>query len=154
MLYLGRFNNSIPTSVCAIRTLREITSEFLCFFTQRFYNDFMIKKTAKHKTYPIRHYIKVMMLVSFTVLILDLGISIASISIVKQQSTRNLQDTAALYINRINHDFAYINHYMGWTLGNDESLLTMNTYGVNSIEFLKANDNLFKRFTELQKLRA
>ncbi|WP_232061277.1 cache domain-containing sensor histidine kinase [Paenibacillus odorifer] len=111
----------------------------------------MIKKTAKHKTYPIRHYIKVMMLVSFTVLILDLGISIASISIVKQQSTRNLQDTAALYINRINHDFAYINHYMGWTLGNDESLLTMNTYGVNSIEFLKANDNLFKRFTELQK---
>jgi two-component system sensor histidine kinase YesM len=111
----------------------------------------MIKKTGKQKTYPIRHYIKVMIIVSFTVLVLDLAISIASISIVNKQNTRNLQDTAGLYINRIDHDFAYINHYMGWTLGNDESLLTMNTYGINSTEFLKSNENLFKRFTELQK---
>lgn len=93
-----------------------------------------------------------MIIISFTVLVLDFVISFASIIIVKQQSTRYLQDTADLYINRINHDFAYINHYMGWTLANDDSLNMMNAYGLNSTPFLKANDNLYKRFTELQKI--
>lgn len=106
---------------------------------------------AATRLYPVRHYVKVMLLISFSVLVLDLAISIASIFIVKQQSTRYLQDTADLYINRINHDFDYINHYMGWTLANDETLNTMNAYRINSIEFLKANENLHKRFTELQK---
>lgn len=108
------------------------------------------RKTAK-KTYPIRHFVKIMIFASLVVFIIDLAISVASISIVKQQTTRNLKDTASIYINRIDHDFAYINHYMGWTLANDESLHSMNTYGVKSTEFLKANDNLHKRFTELQK---
>lgn len=111
----------------------------------------MAKLKAKNKPYPIRHYVRIMILVSFVVLVLDLVISITSISIVKQQSTRYLQDTANLYINRINHDFAYINHYMGWTLANDESLNMMNAYDSNSSEFLKSNENLHKRFTELQK---
>ncbi|MRN53653.1 cache domain-containing sensor histidine kinase [Paenibacillus monticola] len=111
----------------------------------------MAKLTTKNKPYPIRHYVRIMILVSFIVLVLDLVISITSISIVKQQSTRYLQDTANLYINRINHDFSYINHYMGWTLANDESLNMMNAYDTNSSEFLKSNENLHKRFTELQK---
>ncbi|UQZ37358.1 sensor histidine kinase [Paenibacillus sp. PK3_47] len=92
-----------------------------------------------------------MILIAVTVLIVDLVISITSIMIVKQQSTRYLKDTAALYINRINHDFDYMNHYMGWTLANDETLNMMNAYRINSIEFLKSNENLRKRFTELQK---
>ncbi|QSF47889.1 histidine kinase [Paenibacillus tianjinensis] len=92
-----------------------------------------------------------MVLIAVTVLLVDLVISIASIIIVKQQSTRYLKDTAALYINRIDHDFAYMNHYMGWTLANDETLNTMNAYHINSIEFLKSNENLHKRFTELQR---
>ncbi|NUU56476.1 histidine kinase [Paenibacillus taichungensis] len=92
-----------------------------------------------------------MFVISFVVLILDLVISIASISMVKQQSTQYLQDAADLYINRINHDFAYINHFMGWTLANDENLDNMNTYGVNSIPFLKANEKLHLLFAELQR---
>lgn len=108
-------------------------------------------KTTGTKPLPIRHYVRVMVLIAVTVLIADLVISIASILIVKQQSTRYLKDTAALYINRINHDFAYMNHYMGWTLANDETLNTMNASPINSIEFLKSNENLHKRFTELQK---
>ncbi|WP_238996656.1 sensor histidine kinase [Paenibacillus pinistramenti] len=104
-----------------------------------------------NKQYPIRHYVKIMFLISFIVLVLDFVISIATISIVKQQSTRYLQDTADLYINRINHDFAYISHYMGWTLANDESLKTMSSHPVNSWEFFKAGENLHKRFAELQK---
>ncbi|KGE18847.1 sensor histidine kinase [Paenibacillus wynnii] len=111
----------------------------------------MEKKAAKNKAYPLRHYVKIMILISFVVLILDLVISIVSISIVNRQSTRYLKDTASLYINRINHDFTYINHYMGWTLANDENLHKMNTFGTNSIEFIKLNENLHKRFTELQK---
>ncbi len=111
----------------------------------------MAKKTPRTKPLPIRHYVKVMIMIAVTVLLVDLVISIASIIIVKQQSTRYLKDTAALYINRINHDFAYMNHYMGWTLANDETLNTMNAYGINSIEFLKSNENLHKRFTELQR---
>ncbi len=111
----------------------------------------MAKLKARNKPYPIRHYVRIMILVSFIVLVLDLVISITSISIVKQQSTRYLQDTANLYINRINHDFSYITHYMGWTLANDESLNMMNAYDSNSSEFLKSNENLHKRFTELQK---
>ncbi|SEN47413.1 sensor histidine kinase [Paenibacillus sp. OK076] len=103
------------------------------------------------KPYPIRHYIRMMFVISFVVLILDLVISIASISMVKQQSTQYLQDAADLYINRINHDFAYINHFMGWTLANDENLDNMNTYGVNSIPFLKANEKLHLLFAELQR---
>ncbi|MGF9695972.1 sensor histidine kinase [Paenibacillus sp. MABNR03] len=103
------------------------------------------------KPYPIRHYVRMMIGISFIVLILDLVISIASISMVKQQSTQYLQDAADLYINRINHDFAYINHFMGWTLANDENLSTMNTYGVNSIPFLKSNEKLHKLFAELQR---
>lgn len=110
----------------------------------------MGKKTG-NKPYPIKHYVKIMIIISFSVLVLDFIISFASIFIVKQQSTRYLQDTADLYINRINHDFAYINHYMGWTLANDESLNMMNAYGMNSTPFIKANENLYKRFTELQK---
>ncbi|AIQ42690.1 histidine kinase [Paenibacillus sp. FSL R7-0297] len=111
----------------------------------------MVKKTARNKPYPIRHYVRVTILISFIVLILDLVISVASISIVKQQSTRYLQDTADLYINRINHDFAYINHYMGWTLANDESLNMMNAHDKTSKEFINSNEDLHKRFTELQK---
>lgn len=111
----------------------------------------MAKTTAGARPLPIRHYVKVMILIALTVLLVDLIISIASIIIVKQQSTRYLKDTAALYINRINHDFAYMNHYMGWTLANDETLNTMNAYRINSIEFLKSNENLYKRFTELQR---
>ncbi|ANS75717.1 histidine kinase [Paenibacillus yonginensis] len=104
-----------------------------------------------NKQYPIRHYVKMMFLISFIVLVLDFVISLATISIVKQQSTRYLQDTADLYINRINHDFAYISHYMGWTLANDESVATMTGYPLNSWEFFKAGERLHKRFTELQK---
>ncbi|OKP89991.1 sensor histidine kinase [Paenibacillus sp. P32E] len=111
----------------------------------------MTKNTAGNRPYPIRHYVRIMMLVSLVVLVLDLVISLASISIVKQQSTRYLKDTAKLYIDRINHDFAYINHYMGWTLANDESLNMMNAYDPDSSEFIKSNDNLYKRFSELQK---
>lgn len=111
----------------------------------------MAKKPARNKPYPIRHYVKITILISFIVLILDLVISVASISIVKQQSTRYLQDTADLYINRINHDFAYINHYMGWTLANDESLNMMNAHDKTSKEFINSNEDLHKRFTELQK---
>lgn len=114
------------------------------------YNDVTAKRKT-HKPLPLRHYVKVMLIISITVLIVDLGISITSILIVKQQSTRYLKDTAALYINRINHDFDYMNHYMGWTLANDETLNTMNAYNPNSVEFIKSNESLRSRFTELQK---
>jgi len=138
------------------------------FFKQRFYtipeilkriHNEAIKKAGALfmanlnaiKPYPIRHYIRMMFVISFVVFVLDLIISIASISLVKQQSAQYLQNTADLYINRINHDFAYINHFMGWTLANDENLDTMNTYGVNSIPFLKSNEKLHKLFAELQR---
>ncbi|CAM4479959.1 histidine kinase [Paenibacillus phoenicis] len=107
--------------------------------------------TAKNKPYPIRHYVNFMFLISFIILILDFVISLSAVSIVKQQSTRFLQDTADLYINRINHDFAYINHYTGWTLANDENLQAMNDHPMNSVEFFEGNENLHKRFNELQK---
>ncbi|GIP29280.1 hypothetical protein J23TS9_44100 [Paenibacillus sp. J23TS9] len=109
----------------------------------------MAKKTGK--PYPVKHYVNIMLFTLFTALILDFIISDASISIVKQQSTRYLKDTADLYINRINHDFAYINHYMGWTLANDEIVKNMNKYDTHSTEFLKSNTQLHQRFTELQK---
>ncbi len=108
-------------------------------------------KPTENKQYPLRHYVNIMFLISFIVLILDFAISISAISIVKQQATRYLQDTAGLYLDRINHDFAYINHYTGWTLANDESLKAMTTSPMNSREFFEANENLHKRFTELQK---
>lgn len=108
-------------------------------------------KRAKNKQYPIRHYVNIMFLISFIVLILDFVISLSAVSIVKQQSTRFLQDTADLYINRINHDFAYINHYTGWTLANDENLQAMNDHPMNSVAFFEGNENLHKRFNELQK---
>lgn len=108
-------------------------------------------KSTKIKQYPVRHYVNIMFLISFVVLILDFAISISAISIVKQQSTRYLQDTADLYIHRINHDFAYINHYTGWTLANDENLKAMNDSPMNSAEFFEGNENLHKRFNELQK---
>ncbi|WP_223068625.1 sensor histidine kinase [Paenibacillus caui] len=107
--------------------------------------------TTGSKPYPIRHYVRMMLFIAFFALILDFIISIASIVIVKQQSTRYLQDTANLYINRINHDFAYINHYMGWTLANDESVKIMDKQGTDSAEFLLSNAKLHQRFSELQK---
>ncbi|MCM3784839.1 histidine kinase [Neobacillus mesonae] len=113
----------------------------------------MVIKPAPRKAHPIRHYIKITLLITISALVLDLAISMISISIVKQQSTRYLQDTADLYLTRINHDFNYINHYMGWTLANDDNIEALKSeekarhYG----EFLKANENLRKRYTELQK---
>lgn len=103
------------------------------------------------KSYSIRHYVKIMFVILVSVLILDCMISFAAISIVKQQSTRYLQDTANMYMNQIDHDFAYIKHYMGWTLANDASIKTMNRFRPVDSEFLKANNDLYKRFSELQR---
>lgn len=114
--------------------------------------DRVIKHTHR-RSHPIRHYVKITLLITISALLLDLAISMASISIVKQQSTRYLQDTADLYLTRINHDFDYINHYMGWTLANDDNIeaLVPKRQDGNYDEFLAANDNLRKRYTELQK---
>ncbi|MBB6729862.1 cache domain-containing sensor histidine kinase [Cohnella zeiphila] len=106
---------------------------------------------AEGKLYPIQHYVKIMLVISFSVLVLDFIISFASISIVKQQSARYLRDTASLYLDRINSNFAYINHFMGWTLANDENLKTMNKLGSLDGKFIKAKNDLYKRFAELQK---
>lgn len=110
-----------------------------------------MSKQAENKLYPIQHYVKIILVISFSALILDFIISFASISIVKQQSARDLRDTAYLYINRINRDFSYINHFMGWTLANDENVKMMNAHDTNETEFIKANDALYRRFVELQK---
>lgn len=104
-----------------------------------------------NKSYPIQHYVKIMLSISFLVLILDFVISISSIAIVKQQSTRYLQDTADIYINRINHDFTYITNYMGWTLAHDENMETMTDYPVDNSEYIKSNEKLYWRYSELQK---
>ncbi|RCW49520.1 sensor histidine kinase [Paenibacillus prosopidis] len=108
-------------------------------------------KRMTSKSYPIRHYVKVMLLILFSVLVLDCLISFAAISIVKQQNGRYLQNTANMYINRINLDFSNINQYMGWTLANDENVKTMNKFLPADTEFRKANTELYKRFSELQK---
>lgn len=108
-------------------------------------------KTQKSRPYSIKYYVKIMLVISFTALVVDLAISIASISIVKQQSTRYLQDTAELYINRINYDFGYISHFMGWALANDDNFKTMSEYPAESGEFLQANQKLRMRFAELQR---
>lgn len=164
----GTKHIAIRTFICVFRTSEPQKANLYAFFKQRFYtipeilkrihNEAIQKAGALFmanlnaiKPYPIRHYIRMMFVISFVVFVLDLIISIASISLVKQQSAQYLQNTADLYINRINHDFAYINHFMGWTLANDENLDTMNTYGVNSIPFLKSNEKLHKLFAELQR---
>ncbi|MFG1733574.1 sensor histidine kinase [Paenibacillus sp. 843] len=108
-------------------------------------------KALNNKPYPIRHYVKIMLFISIFALVVDLVISFASIFIVKQQSTRYLQDTANLYIRQINHDFSYINHYMGWTLANDESIKIMDTPGTDYVDYIKSSERVHKRFNELQK---
>lgn len=108
-------------------------------------------KQADNKLYPIQHYVKIILVISFSALILDFIISFASIAIVKQQSARDLRDTAYLYINRLNGDFSYINHFMGWTLANDDNIETMNTHDTNDTAFIEAKDSLYRRFVELQK---
>lgn len=108
-------------------------------------------KSLYNKPYPIRHYVKIMLCISIFALVVDLVISFASIFIVKQQSTRYLQDTANLYIQQINHDFAYINHYMGWTLANDESVKTLDAKDTEYVDFIEASERVHKRFNELQK---
>lgn len=108
-------------------------------------------KALNNKPYPIRHYVKIMLFISIFALVVDLVISFASIFIVKQQSTRYLQDTANLYIRQINHDFSYINHYMGWTLANDESVKMMDTPGTDYVDYIKSNERVHKQFNELQK---
>ncbi|ALS26242.1 histidine kinase [Paenibacillus sp. 32O-W] len=111
-----------------------------------------MSKTVKNKMYSIKHYVKMLLLISFITLILDLIISFASIALVQQQSARYLQDAADLYINRINNNFSYLNHFMGWTLANDEDVEVMtSTVDSNDANFIKAQRNLYKRFSELQK---
>lgn len=111
-----------------------------------------MSKTVKNKMYSIKHYVKMLLLISFITLILDLIISFASIALVQQQSARYLQDAADLYINRINNNFSYLNHFMGWTLANDEDVEVMtSTVDSNDADFIKAQRNLYKRFSELQK---
>lgn len=108
-------------------------------------------KSLNNKPYPIRHYVKIMLFISIFALVIDLVISFTSIYIVKQQSTRYLQDTANLYIRQINHDFSYINHYMGWTLANDESVKAMDDPETEYVDFIKSSEQVHKRFNELQK---
>ncbi|SFJ81013.1 Histidine kinase-, DNA gyrase B-, and HSP90-like ATPase [Paenibacillus sp. UNC496MF] len=106
---------------------------------------------TERKLHPIQHYVRIILIISFSALILDFIISFASIAIVKQQSARDLRDTSYLYINRINADFAYINHFMGWTLANDENVKVMNAHAPDEPEFRKANKTLYRRFVEVQK---
>ncbi|MBM7568884.1 sensor histidine kinase [Paenibacillus sacheonensis] len=108
-------------------------------------------RQTEDKLQPIQHYVRIILIISFSALILDFILSFASITIVKQQSARDLRDTAYLYINRINSDFSYINHFMGWTLANDENVTIMNAHTPDEAEFLKANRTLYRRFVELQK---
>lgn len=108
-------------------------------------------KRKPGKSYPIRHYVKVMLLILVSVLVLDCIISIVAISMVKQQTTRYLQNTANMYINQINLDFSNINQYMGWTLANDENVKKMKQFRSTDNEFIKANTELYRRFSELQK---
>lgn len=108
-------------------------------------------KQIDNKLYPIQHYVRIILVISFSALILDFIISFASIAIVKQQSARDLRDTAYLYINRLNGDFSYINHYMGWTLANDDNIKIMNNHDTDDIAFIQANESLYRRFVELQK---
>lgn len=109
-------------------------------------------KRKPGKSYPIRHYVKVMLLILVSVLVLDCIISIVAISMVKQQTTRYLQNTANMYINQINLDFSNINQYMGWTLANDENVKKMKQFRSTDNEFIKANTELYRRFSELQKI--
>ncbi|MEK0317468.1 sensor histidine kinase [Cohnella sp. 56] len=108
-------------------------------------------KQIDNKLYPIQHYVRIILVISFSALILDFIISFASIAIVKQQSARDLRDTAYLYINRLNGDFSYINHYMGWTLANDDNIKIMNNHDTDDLAFIQANESLYRRFVELQK---
>ncbi len=101
--------------------------------------------------YSIKHYVRILLWISFIALVVDFAISFSSIALVRQQSSRYLQDTADLYIDRIDNNFAYIHHFMGWTLANDENMETMSERSADDPLFLKANDNIYKRFAELQK---
>ncbi|HZG85799.1 sensor histidine kinase [Paenibacillus sp.] len=106
---------------------------------------------AEEKMYPIKHYVKILLVISFIILTLDFIVSFASVALVRQQSARYLQDTADLYIDQIDKSFAYIHHFMGWTLANDEDVETMTKRDANDTLFLKANENVYKRFAELQR---
>lgn len=110
-----------------------------------------MKKKTDARNYPIKHYVKMLLLISFITLILDIVISFVSVSLVQRQSAQYLRDTADLYIDRINSNFSYLNHFMGWTLANDEDLEIMNEYETRDAAFIKSNRNLYKRFAELQK---
>ncbi len=109
------------------------------------------EKLAESKPHPIGHYLKIMLLILSTALALDGIISFVAVSIVRQQSSGYLEDAADLYIDRINHDFEYMNHYMGWTLVNDESVKAMAAVDADSAAFREANTALYKRFSELRK---
>ena len=103
------------------------------------------------RNFSIKHYVKRLLFISFIILILDLIISLVSISLVQQQSAQYLRNTAELYIDRINNNFSYLNHFMGWTLANDEDLELMNDETTSDAAFIKSNRNLFRRYAELQK---
>lgn len=103
------------------------------------------------RNFPIKHYVKRLLLISLITLILDLIISLVSISLVQQQSAQYLRNTAELYIDRINNNFSYLNRFMGWTLANDEDLEIMNDDTSSDSDFIKSNRNLYKRYAELQK---
>jgi len=103
------------------------------------------------RNFPIKHYVKRLLLISLITLLLDLIISLVSISLVQQQSAQYLRNTAELYIDRINNNFSYVNRFMGWTLANDEDLEIMNDDTSSDSDFIKSNRNLYKRYAELQK---
>jgi len=103
------------------------------------------------RNYPIKHYVRMLLLISFATLILDIIISCISISLVQRQSAQYLRNTADLYIDRINNNFAYVNRFMGWTLANDEDLKVMNGHEPRDTAFIKSHRNLYKRYAELQK---
>jgi two-component system, sensor histidine kinase YesM len=103
------------------------------------------------RNYPIKHYVRMLLLISFATLMLDMIISGVSVALVQRQSAQYLRNTADLYIDRINNNFAYLNHFMGWTLANDEDLKIMNKYEARDAAFIKSHRNLYKRYAELQK---
>ncbi|MEH7118669.1 hypothetical protein V7128_14780, partial [Neobacillus vireti] len=71
---------------------------------------------GKNPSHSINYYSKVLLLILICILLINIFVSLLTISITRQQSIDSITNTVNLYLKDTKKRFNAIDHYMDWTV--------------------------------------
>ncbi|MCU9612583.1 histidine kinase [Caldibacillus lycopersici] len=108
-----------------------------------------MKIPDKNSSHSINYYSKVLVVVIITVLLINVFVSILTISITRQQSIENITNTINLYLKQVQQKFNSVEHFMIWTVLNEPLIDDIND-AKDYYEFADSIDNFRSRVIDYQ----